>query len=229
LFTVAMDAGRMDRSSVWRVLWATLREVITGARWSPLDEVGQYRHLIRAEVLEETRKTERFTHPWFRSVDPSVPGGKIWHAYQLIHPLEFYHPLQRASDPDLLTPLFAQPMFELVLRIATHLHIELGWDRAVARRASVPDIPLEITLRQAKGSQDDYVRNILLRDLAFARELLLDGRLVKERIVHRRKLEDALSPHALRVQATTSEIYDCLSTEIWLQALAGAARSRRLN
>jgi asparagine synthase (glutamine-hydrolysing) len=227
LFGAAMDAARMDRASVWRVLRGAFRETLTGRRWDCRDETGQFKKLLRAEVIESTRESDRFIHPWFRSIERGVPGAKIWHAFQLSQPLEYYNPLHDESDPELIAPLFSQPLIELALRIPVYLHTLRGWDRAIARRAFQEDVPAKIILRQAKGSQEDYVRGILMRQFKFARQVLLDGRLVKEGILDRRKLEEAMSAKPGGNQAGASEIYDVLSMELWLdrQASCGGVTS----
>lgn len=64
----------------------------------------------------------------------------------------------------------------------------------------------------------------ITRNIEFARELLLDGALVKAQVVDRRKLEAALSQLPVRISARPSELDRYLSTEIWLQQWAAAHR-----
>jgi hypothetical protein len=66
-----------------------------------------------------------------------------------------------------------------------------------------------------------------MRQFKFARQVLLDGRLVKEGILDRRKLEEAMSAKPGGNQAGASEIYDVLSMELWLdrQASCGGVTS----
>jgi asparagine synthase (glutamine-hydrolysing) len=90
-------------------------------------------------------------------------------------------------------------------------------DRATARRAFAPDLPPEISKRRAKGRIDQHVRNIMDINLGMVRELLLDGRLVKEGLLDRRNLELYLSRDRSPADFQYSEIlHEHLCTEAWL-------------
>ena len=106
-----------------------------------------------------------------------------------------------------MTPLFSQPLIELVMRIPTWLLTLGGWDRALARRAFQHDVPRRILTRRTKGGQEEHAKAIFVRDLDFARDLLLDGRLVQERMLDRDAARMCCpgDPHAHR-QATSRAI-----------------------
>jgi asparagine synthase (glutamine-hydrolysing) len=155
-------------------------------------------------------------HPWFRAPG-RAPSGKLWHAYQLLFPADFYNPLGAASDPEPVTPLFSQPLIELALRIPTWLLTQGGWDRAVARRAFQHEVPRRIITRRTKGGQEEHARDILVRNMAFARDLLADGHLVQARILDRARLTEVLSGRPTRIASSNVEAFGCLSAEAWLR------------
>lgn len=216
LFGVALNAARVDRVSVWNVLRAAVSHGLLGRRWSPRADAGRHRMLIRDDVLHDINRDPGFLHPLFRAPG-RAPSGKIWHAWQLSFPMDFYNPLGSPADPETVAPLLSQPLVEVALRIPTWLLTLGGWDRSMARRAFQGDVPRQIVTRRAKGGQEEHAKAILTRNIDFARELLLDGQLVRERILDRARLAAALSGRPTRRGGGNVEIYGYLSLEAWLR------------
>ena len=216
LFTVALDAARVDRMSVWTVLFGALRDGLLQRRWMQQQEMGARRTLIREAVIDDIRREPSLVHPWFHS-PPRVPNGKLWHAFQLLFPMDFYHPLAPDDGPEPVAPLFSQPLLELVMRIPTWLHALGGWDRAIARRAFQQDVPRQIITRRAKGGQEEHAKALLARNGSVVRDLLLDGALVKERILDAERVRDVLSGRPTRTATGNAELFACVSVEAWLR------------
>ncbi len=212
---VALDAARVANVSVWRVLRSVMRERLRHSNWSPLAEIGAFRSVVNPEVINAVKRDERFIHPWLVDADGAEPG-KLWHVLSMGVTPSFYNPFGRASDPEPVFPLMSQPLIELCLRLPTYVLISGGWDRAVARRAFAKDVPPQIINRRTKGGATDNVKRIFDRNTAFIREQMLDGLLVKERILDRRKLEEALSGKpSLAGFAFTEILSEHLCTEVW--------------
>ncbi len=216
LFEVALDAARVDRMSIWGVLREALSHGLFRRHWTPQSDLGVRRPLVRAEVIRDVSRDENLLHPWFQSPG-RVSSGKLWHAYQFLFPFEFYNPLGSDTDPEPVTPLFSQPLLELVLRIPTWVLTIGGWDRALARRAFQHDVPRPIVTRRTKGGQEEHAKSILVRNLTFARDLLQQGRLVREGILDGDRVADVLSGRPTRTASTNVELYACLSVEAWLR------------
>ena len=72
--------------------------------------------------------------------------------------------------------------------------------------------------RHAKGDADLYVKRTVNHNIAFVRELLLEGLLVDRGLLDRRKLEQALSDDPSRLSVTIGEIIHHLATEAWLRS-----------
>jgi asparagine synthase (glutamine-hydrolysing) len=216
LFTVALDAARVDRLSVWNVLSDAFTHGLLGRRWSQRSDVGAKRALLNADVIRDISRDESLLHPWLRAPG-RTSSAKIWHAYQLLFPYDFYHPLGADSDPEPVTPLFSQPLLELVLRIPTWLLTLGGWDRALARRAFQHDMPRQIVTRRTKGGREEHAKSILVRNIGFARGLLQDGGLVQAGILEKDRVVDVLSGRPTRTASSNVELYACLSVEAWLR------------
>jgi len=212
---VALDAARMDRTSVWHVLGRAVGHYVTRRPWSPTTEfVPRRKTILRQEVVHDISRDSDLVHPWLLSPG-RAPNGKIFHAWQLLFPAEYYNPLGSESDPEQVTPLFSQPLLELAMRIPTWLLTLGGWDRAMARRAFEQDLPRRIVTRQTKGGQEEHAKSILVRNITFARELLLDGHLVREQLLERNQLAEALAPGPTQLLGGNAELFDCLGAEAW--------------
>jgi asparagine synthase (glutamine-hydrolysing) len=141
--------------------------------------------------------------------------------------IHFYSPLGEAGDPEYVCPLLSQPLMELCLRIPAYVHTAAGWDRAVERRAFSDVVHPDIILRRRKGAVSAEMRTMLQTNLPFVRELMLDGLLVRERLLDRRKVEQALSGANVALSAAAGEILgDHLSVEAWLQRWTRGGASR---
>ncbi len=216
LLRIALDSARMDSVSVWQVLGQAFAAHVRQRRWSPLGEVATYMPLIRPEVLTEVYGNPSYLHPALR--DPrGTPSGKLWHAFQALGPWEFYDPLGREDDPELVSPLYSQPILELCLRVPVHVLTLGGWDRAIARRAFYSELPREIANRRNKGGIEDHIAALFDHNKGFMRELLLDGGLVREGIVDRKKLTTALSGKPSKVRQGSTELLHFISAEAWLR------------
>jgi asparagine synthase (glutamine-hydrolysing) len=90
-------------------------------------------------------------------------------------------------------------------------------DRATARRAFAPDLPPEIIKRRNKGRIDQHVRNVLDANLSFVRDMLLNGRLVKEGLLDRKSLDLYLTRERSPADFQYAEILqEHLCIEAWL-------------
>jgi asparagine synthase (glutamine-hydrolysing) len=214
----ALDCARMDQVSVWRVLAQCLGQHHTP---DPRSEMLSYRQLLAPEVLHAHGDSRAFLHPLLRQTH-GIPLGKLWHLQQLLAgPWEFYDPLGEAQDPETLAPLYSQPVIEVCLRICTDVLVKGGWPRAIARSAFRQDLPASVISRLHKGGIEDHIYQILRHNIVFVRELLLDGALVKQGILARGKLEQALSGGATRLQTGRAELLEYLGIEAWLRSWQG--------
>jgi asparagine synthase (glutamine-hydrolysing) len=185
-------------------------------RWNPQAEIAAFMTLIRPEVLGEVYGSFSYAHPLLKN-PRGTPGGKLWHAFQVVGPWEFYDPLGYEDDPELVAPLYSQRVLEVCLRVPVHVLTEGGWDRAVARRAFYSELPREIANRRNKGGIEQHVWSLVDHNRAFTRELLLDGGLVEKGIVDRKKLTTALSGKPSKVQRGQVELLHFIAAEAWLR------------
>lgn len=213
---IALDAAQMDQVSVWRVLREAASAYLVQNRWSVLEEAGRMRPLLVPEVIREAQRSAEFVHPLLRHAR-GAPSGKLWHAHQVSQPFDFYDPLGDENGAERISPLYAQPLIELCLRIPTYVLTQGGWDRAVARRAFYEDLAPEIRNRRHQGGLEEPARQTLEHNRGLLRELLLDGYLVRERIIDRAKLAEVLSGRATHIAAGPGELLEYAGIEAWLR------------
>ncbi|MGH8298867.1 MAG: asparagine synthase-related protein [Steroidobacteraceae bacterium] len=223
VWRIALDAAQMDQISVWRVLREATSGYLVQHRWSVLQEAGRMRPLLVPAVIKEASRNAEFLHPLLRH-PRGAPSGKLWHAHQISQPFDFYDPLGAEGEAERISPLVSQPLMELCLRIPTYVLTQGGWDRAVARRAFYEDLPPEIRNRRHKGGIEEHLRNTLEHNRGFLRELLLDGCLVREGIVDRGRLAEALSGRATRLAAGSGELLEYAGIEAWLRRWGARVR-----
>lgn len=218
LFRASLDTARIEGLSVWRVLrHAIAHKSRAPAGVDPRQQLAIGYGCLPRDAALETADDDRFVHPWFR-VDMGTPPGKAWHIYSstLVDLQPFYDPLGQEDDPEQFAPLNSQPIVELCLRIPTFILIEGGWDRAIARRAFLKDLPLQIATRRTKGGVEEYQKATFMRNAAFARAYLLDGQLTSRGLLDRSALEEVLSGEPTRIRTPVGLLYWYLCTEAWL-------------
>jgi asparagine synthase (glutamine-hydrolysing) len=213
--SAAMDAARLGRVSVWKALHFALLDRL---RLRPMDaqaEVGEFMPLIKPEIVAAARRDRRFVHPTLDSIT-DMPVSKLTQVRDLMYPLGYYDPFELEEAPELVNPLLSQPVVELCLRLPTYLLSVGGRGRALARQAFAADLPAEIARRRSKGGMEEHIKAILMRNLGFARSLLLDGALVRKGILDRGKLEEVLSGRPTTIASHMTELHTYLGIEAWL-------------
>lgn len=220
LLALLVHSAFVEGETAWKVLGGALANAFIPRRWdltSIFHRDQQNQSLLHSDVLRALQSDQSFDLPFARSTRECTPG-KLWQIAALTTPRPYYNPWDRAGDPERIAPLLSQPVVETCLRIPTYLQMQGRWDRAVARAAFVRELPPEIAERRSKGGAEQLAWRTLLANLDIAREILLDGLLVRERFIDRPRLEAALSTSPGSDIRGTVPIFDLLGTEAWLRA-----------
>ena len=211
----AQVALRTERST-GSVLLSSIRRWLFGAKMSeqlPALLLGS--QLVSPQLRSAFTMPQRYPHPWFSHLG-YVPWDVVRRLGTLVSTPEFYNVIDAAQpEPEIVSPLYAQPAVELFLRIPIHIHAEGGRDRGLARRAFAREVPDSILQRQWKDRAPGFHSELLLRNLDLVRELFLDGVLVKEGLLDRAAVESALAAGPSKTTVLPVEIYRHLDTEIW--------------
>jgi asparagine synthase (glutamine-hydrolysing) len=204
--TAAQVATRRDRT-VWNILRKALaREVIGRVAHDSEQSLEPFSRLVSNEVRAA----------------PAVNLETLLRMGPLAFPTNFYDASTSHRDPApyAAAPLCAQPVVELCARIPVDVHFDGGRNRGLARRAFAAEVPAPILRRQWKDRPLLHLGQVIALNLPFIREHLLEGRLVKERILDRGAVEQALSGGPTRSGAIGSEILMQLDLELWIRDIA---------
>jgi asparagine synthase (glutamine-hydrolysing) len=215
LSMAAQVAARRDQT-VWHVLGNSLRRARHGTSMSDFRALmSKSSRLVETEV-KQAAAADHFPNPWF-NVGEQIPLERIWRLGPLAYAPMFYDlsTSQHGAAPLVVSPLCAQPVYEIAARIPADVHFDAGRTRGLARRAFAREVPEPILRRQWKDRPLSPVADLVRTNMAFIRDRLLDGVLVRERILNRAALELALSGGPSKSDAISGEILSHLDVELW--------------
>ncbi len=218
VFRVALDASRINRTSLWPTLADGIRRHLRRQPRAALTDIAGARSLVPANVLAAARDDDSLFHVWITAAAKNANPGLLWQILCLSVPAPFYESFGGGTELERTSVLMSQPLMELCLRIPSYVWISGGRDRAVARRAFADVLPPEIVRRTQKGAIDRHNRRLLDENAAFIREMLLDGLLVNAGLLDREKLALYMSPDTSSAGYEYNEVLrQHLCTEVWLR------------
>jgi asparagine synthase (glutamine-hydrolysing) len=218
LRTAVGVATRRDRT-VWNVLGKALgREVFgIGAR-DDRRRLAPFCRLVSEDARRSMIAEASMSSAWL--------DGISWETSLRMGPLAFapsFYDLSTShhnSAPNMVSPLCAQPVFEICARIPVDVHFDGGRIRGLARRAFANEVPEPILRRQWKDRPLLQLGEVIQLNLPFIREHLLEGALMKEQILNRAAVEQALRSGPSSSTAIGSEILSHLDLELWIRSSA---------
>ena len=134
--------------------------------------------------------------------------------------VEYQDPWNPRSELVSLIPLLSQPVVEQCLRIPTWALALGGVDRGLARSAFAGAMPDTVRLRTTKSFPDALYETLIDRDMTYITEVVLEGRMVAEKIVRRDRLETALRERDGPEGICASTLLELFNQEKWLGACA---------
>ena len=104
--------------------------------------------MVSPEIKHAFQGHQSVSHPWFRG-QRRVPWDTIRRIGTLMMAPDYYSVAVPADAPvpEILAPLYSQPVIEVLLRIPIHTHFHRGRDRGLARMAFVGEAPEPILRR----------------------------------------------------------------------------------
>lgn len=216
LMGIAVEDAVSSQVSVWQVLRSVYRYGLVKRSWHPRDAAPpQHIRLMKPEVKSAASRDYTHWHPLYRQSVKMEPG-KLLQAYLFTFGTASGHvPGASLNAPAYINPLLSQPLLELSLKIPVYVLCAGGRDRAIARDAFAVDLPPQIARRKSKAFGDRLMEEIIVANIGYVRSLLLDGYLVREGIVDRAKLEQALSGDLAIDSPNILEIGTYIDIESW--------------
>jgi asparagine synthase (glutamine-hydrolysing) len=221
LIAQAAQLAPWINTSFWSVLLQAVRASRQAhntdpipARWHPL------RTLLSPEALTMSVKPPPPPHPWYLHRQPAT-RATVMMADAFSYPRRYYDAFGPPDrfHPEPLEPLKSQPFMELCLRIPVYILNVHGRSRGLVRRAFQHDVPRKIINRHWKDRGGAMQAAVLLRNLPFARELMLEGALLRHGLLSRASLEQTLSPRITRGVGGVVEVCEAIILESWMRTI----------
>lgn len=217
ILRLAAQVALLTEKSSWSILAAALRGRLGGEEIGmPTDRILTACQLVTSELKRGFRFDQKFWHPWFQGMR-RVPWDTIRRLGTLISTPDYYNVSAPADAlvPEVISPLYAQPVIELLLRIPIYTHFQAGRDRGLARLAFVNEVPEPILGRLWKDRAPGFHDELLERQRSFLKETLLEGTLARGGLLDRAMLEEVLSARTTKNTVTPAEVFRHLDTELW--------------
>lgn len=225
-FRLAPQIATLTAQSSWVVFGRAIRRALRGMGMEQFHKTMLMGSRLLSPQLRETYSvTPRYPHPWFSHLD-RVPWATIRRLGMLLAAPQYYAVASDVQAPEVIAPLYSQPATELFLRIPLYRHFEDGCERGLARRAFAGDVPAPILQRQWKDRAPGFYEELVYRNRAFLRELLLDGILVREGLLDRAALEQTFSDQLVHDPVLPGEVFRHLNVEIWARSWSSGAIQR---
>lgn len=223
LWRQLLASSAISRTSLWSVLGQTLVHGILRRPYVSLAARAERPSLMPQDLLAALVAEQAQRHSQHL---PSVrlPPGKRLHVRGAAASPFYDIVFQSGNFADHVDPLNAQPVWERVLRTPMYSLLLNGTSRGLARHAFRDVLPEEIRKRVTKGTGSPFYQHVVRTHLGLLRDHLLEGLLVKENYLDRRKLERCLcgtEDPSMTIYAPTLLSY--LSAEIWLRQWQQAA------
>lgn len=217
LFQLASQVALLTQKSSWSVLTHAVRRNFTATHLGiPRERILAACQLVSEPIKHEFQVSQTVSHPWFKD-QPRVPWDKLRRLGTLISSPDYYN-VAAAADapvPELVSPLYAQPVMELLLRIPIYVHFNGGRDRGLARDAFTAEVPEPILKRLWKDRAPGFHDQMIERQRSFLQETLLEGSLAHNGLLNRALLEEVIAAGPSKNTVYPGELFRHLDTELW--------------
>ena len=216
LVTLVAESARLSEKSYWSTLAMAARLATARTATLPDRIRTPSRHFVSPDALGPDI-AEYIAHPW-ASRPTSLAPVKHTQMALLADVLNRHRHLAGAEHAYERHPLLSQPLVELCMRIPTYVLVGGGRSRALARKAFEHILPAEILNRAGKGDYSQQARELIRESETLLRDLLLNGFLVRHRLVSRNELERHLVHGQSLKEDQVWPLGSCIAIEVWAEA-----------
>jgi asparagine synthase (glutamine-hydrolysing) len=222
---LAAESASILRQTTWHALKRALQMWLTGRSLTSLAGLNhEARKLVPEEVVRECETTPA-VHPWLAGMS-NAPWEPISKLGMLFGTPDLYSTQANPATqgPQIIAPIYSQPLIELALCIPADVLFADGHDRGLARRAFRGDVAQPILNRLWKDRAGNFHDELIRRNLDWLRETFLDGVLVAEGLLDKAAVERALAPGVVKSDVFPGELLRHLDNEIWARQWMPRAR-----
>lgn len=216
---VAMRSAEVSNTSLWKALSA-----MVAAKFGHDGEYSAWLHDpesnwgINPEMARYIDE-HRIIAPWDNGAKPIPPAKKL----QLLEVMLILHHYSLADDLPVLEeirPFLSQPIAEAWVEVPFYLLQYDGRERGLARKAFSDCLAPEVRLRQLKTVGGAAFDEAIKSNRRFFAEFLLDGVLMKQKILDRSALERGLSGPAEMTPTNYARLLLLAGAEAWARSWA---------
>jgi len=142
--------------------------------------------------------------------------GKIKHIESLFHAVSYSGRNQHLFGRTMTHPLLSQPIIELALKIPTYQSFKDGYDRIFFRKAVSRIKKPQALWRTIKGETTGSMAKSLAHYASDIHSILLQGRLVKDRLVNKEWLNEQMIKIRHGHMENSWPITKLLTAQLWL-------------
>ena len=205
LLPIALNNARLMKKSLWWILYHAVKDRLFNSNGRELMAVSnEGSSLLNSDAMQAIKYEETFNPLIF--AENKVANGKRLHISMCELPNIYCYSAKPSDFLESCYPLLSQPIIECVLRFPSYILTTGARDRGLARMAFKNDLPAQVLRRESKGGIQNYAAEIVEGNFNFIREVLLDGILVKEKLLNPTALEQALGESHAVVNAETVNI-----------------------
>ncbi|MEG3146198.1 asparagine synthase-related protein [Sphingomonas sp. RT2P30] len=219
LWRTAENVAHLAPATIWEVASSTVRLLRRRQHRSLTPRRNRFLAPVTAAAL-----TWPAGNPWLDIPEDVLPG-KRRHISSLISIQNHLEGYSRLGDGPIISPLLAQPVMELCIRIPTWLWCDAGRNRAVARAAFADALPAAVIARRSKGGFDSFGAELIRQNRKLMRDMLLDGALADQRLIDTAAVRQALERPLPDGEAIV-ELLALIDQEAWISAWMARRASR---
>ena len=211
------NTAKLSRESLWTVLGKTIRHGVLSHPYRSPVCVWELPTLLNKELADSMTAVDFASHLHSLEAYAHLPPGKKNHVAGVAGSAYYDFVFDSGEYADHIDPLNSQPVWELMLQVPSYTALAGGVSRGLARIAFADVLPAEIRKRQMKGVGGPFYQQVVRRNRDHLREQLIDGQLVTQGYLDRKKLVDCLAAEEPSMIIPAPVMLNYLAAEIWLR------------
>lgn len=211
----ALSISLQTRESFWPLLWTAFKHGLMRKRHSPSFEAALAPALLSRDMAP-LHIENHLLHPWLERTD-RAPAGKAQQIFDLCRAQGLHQHIAPGDASEVIHPMLSQPVVESCLRMPTWQLTRDGRERGLARTAFERSLPPEITTRTSKGDLSEHYARLLCLNESFVRESLMDGILMRERMLDRDGLDQTIKSVTRLHGPEAPAVLRTLAIEAWVR------------
>ncbi|MGY4398805.1 asparagine synthase (glutamine-hydrolyzing) [Sphingomonas sp. UYAg733] len=204
----AADIADISGTTSWSVARHALQRAV-------LDAARPQRWPVTTAFLGNATCPPLELHPWLDRPGDGLCGSRT-HIASILRIMPMMDAFDRAVEPGVVFPLMSQPVIEACIAVPSWRWMTGGRDRAAVREAFDSRLPREITGRRSKGRLESAVLPAFARSRPTLLDLLAHGHLVRNGIIDRDAVGEALRKPVSADNFAYTRILELVDAELWV-------------